>query len=101
MGEFYCCTCNLKVFEVNVLEHRQFVAKPSIKVVHDVDMNKLVSYRVAANRVQPTKPKAIWAAREDLERRDREIYQQMQELQEQRDEISRLLCIGDPEDDGS
>lgn len=100
MTLFYCCAETLKVFEVNVLPADP-TDSPNRVRIHDAGMDRRAWYTVDINRVQQTQARAIWAAKEALDTRDREIYQEMSKLQSQRDEISRLQCIGDPENDGT
>jgi len=98
--QFYCCVETLKVFEVNILPGIPGDS-PTLVRIYDCDMPPRAWYMADIDRVRQTKPQAIWAAKGALDDRDREIFQEMQKLQEQRDEISRLQCIGDPENDGT
>jgi len=97
---YFCCADAIKVFSVNVLPAEPYNSPTRVRI-HDTDMDPKAWYLVDADRVKPTKAEAIWAAREALDTHDREISQEMQKLQSQRDEIANLLCIGDPENDGS
>jgi len=97
---YYCCAETIKVFDVCVLPESP-MDSPSKVRVHDVNMDPKTWYYADIERVQQTPARAIWAAKGALDDHDNEIYREMAKLQGQRDQIANLLCIGDPENDGT
>jgi hypothetical protein len=105
MKLFYCDVSTLRTYEVKILpddrqDPREGERKRLIRV-HDAERDPRAWYGVPPASLGNTELQAIIAAREGLEDADREIADQMQRLQGQRDEIARLLSLSDPDNDGT
>ena len=105
MGEhqvttYYCDVSTLRTYEVKILpddrQDPQEGGRKRLIRVHDAELDPRTWYGVPPQSLGNTELQAIIAARDELKDADREIAEQMQKLQGQRDKIASLLSLSDP-----